>query len=397
MTARRCVAQHGCGSWCRSQIPHVACETRVTLALRGILIASFAAGACVAPGTRAAPPRANAPKPAAGAPAHAPNVDGDGDALRVTARRSGKLIGAAVNAWQLPGNVAYREVLAREFDYVTPENCMKWGELEKRRGVLQFDKGDELVAFAEQHGMKVKGHALLWHQMLPAWVGKLSADELRAAVSEHIRAVVGHWKGRIAAWDVVNEAFEDNGSYRQSPLFAKLGEGYIADAFRAAHEADPQALLFYNDYNAEGLGAKADAVFALVRKMKADGVPVSGVGLQMHLDARTGVQPKYVAQNMARLAALGLLVNISEMDVRIRGLRGSDEQRLNRQREIYRDMVAVCVAEPACHGVTLWGFTDAHSWVDGFFGPDDPLPFDEAYRRKPAFYGIRDAFAGERR
>ena len=177
----------------------------------------------------------------------------------------------------------------------------------------------------------------------------------------------------------------------QDHLPRKLGPRYIADAFRWAHESDPQALLFYNDYDSEGLTPKSDAVYRLAERLKAEGVPISGVGIQMHIKAAGGATAADVARNMDRLAKLGLLVNISEMDVRIRELPGTLAERLNVQRQIYADIVAACVAQPRCHAITLWGFTDAHSWVDGFFGADDPLPFDEQYRRKPAYYGIRDA------
>lgn len=373
----------------------------VSLCLLGgsaVAVGAAATTGCVArtPGVRRSAPRPRG-RPPASAPAHAPDVAADGATLRETAEKAGLLVGTAVNDWQLPVNPAYREVLAREFNYVTPENCMKWGEIEKRRGEPDYERGDELVTFAEAHGMKVKGHALLWHQMLPGWVNRLPPDELRTAIDKHIREVVGHWKGRIIAWDVVNEAFEDNGEFRAQPFFSKLGEDYIAHAFQVAHEADPAALLFYNDYNAEGVGPKADAVAALAKRLRERGVPISGIGLQMHLDGaqpatRTDL-PREIAGNMARLAALGLLVNVSEMDVRIRGTPGSDADRFALQSDIYRAVAAACRAQPRCHGLTLWGFTDAHSWVDGFFGPDDPLPFDEQYRRKPAFYGLREAIA----
>jgi GH35 family endo-1,4-beta-xylanase len=194
---------------------------------------------------------------------------------------------------------------------------------------------------------------------------------------------------------VLNEAVADDGSGLRDTVFLRgLGPGYIADAFRLAREADPQALLFYNDYSAEGLGAKSDRVYELVRGLVEAGVPIDGVGLQAHFSATGYPRAADIAANMRRLAELGLLVNISEMDVRISGLSGSQSARFERQRQVYREVVGVCVAEPACHAVTFWGFTDAHSWIDEFFAPDDPLLFDEQYRPKPAFFGVEDAFLG---
>lgn len=310
------------------------------------------------------------------------------------ARVAGKWVGAAVQSGLLGGDSTYAETFARHFDYVTAEWEMKWEVQEPAPNAFDFSRGDAIVDFAAQRGMAVKGHTLLWHQQLPGWVDGLSPGSLRDAFENHIRTVAGHYAGRVAAWDVVNEAVGDDGSLRDTVFLRGLGPDYIADAFRIAREADPQAMLIYNDYGAEGRGRKSDAVYELVKGMVEAGVPIDAVGLQMHVSATGYPSSADIAANMRRLAELGLKVNISEMDVRIRGVGGSDAARLERQRQVYREIVAVCVAEPACDAVTFWGFTDAHSWVDDFFGPDDPLLFDEQYRPKPAFFGVEDAFLG---
>jgi endo-1,4-beta-xylanase len=269
---------------------------------------------------------------------------------------------------------------------------MKWDPTERQPGTFDFGGADPIVAFAEAHAMRVKGHALLWHQALPDWVGALSPADLRAAIERHVRTVVGRYRGRIVAWDVVNEAVADDGSGLRSTVFLqKLGEEYLDLAFRAAREADPDALLVYNDYGGEGLGRKSDAIYDLVRRLRARGVPVGGVGLQMHVAALSRPPSGEIVSNMRRLAELGVAVNISEMDVRIRNVPGDSRARLDVQRREYQDIVAVCVAEPRCHAVTFWGFTDRYSWIDAFFGPDDPLLFDESYAAKPAFFGVQDA------
>ena len=334
------------------------------------------------------PPSAATPTPPP-APAASPLVD----AARIADRR----VGAAVQSSLLAGEPLYASTFERHFDAVTPEYEMKWDVNEPEPGRFDFSRGDRIVEFAEARGQWVRGHTLVWHQQLPSWIEGLSSAELRVAFEDHIRGVAGHYAGRVHAWDVVNEAVADGGGgLRDTPFLRGLGPDYVADAFRLAREADPQALLYYNDYGAEGLGPKSDRVYALVEDLVKRGVPIDGVGLQMHVSAASLPAAGDVAANMRRLADLGLTVNISEMDVRIRDLAGGLDGRLERQGQVYQELVGVCVAEPACDGVTFWGFTDAHSWIDGFFGPDDPLLFDEDYAPKPAFFGVEAAFLSRR-
>lgn len=315
--------------------------------------------------------------------------------LRTAGQSAGLLVGAAVFPEGLKEE-RYSETLAREFNFITPENVTKWEIIQPAASRWNYAPADELVAFAAKHGMKVKGHCLVWHAQLPWYVNaRMSPEELRRAMQDHIRTLVGHYKGRIYAWDVVNEAVDDGDGLRKTLFLSKLGEGYIAEAFRLAHEADPQAMLIYNDYGAEGLGGKSDRVYALVKKLRAEGVPIHGVGLQMHISATDHPRPKDIAANVRRLVALGLKVNISEMDVRIVTVKGKPPARLEVQRKVYHDVIAACRDEKGFIGVTFWGFSDAHSWIDHFFAPDDPLPFDEAYRPKPAYQGIMDALVGK--
>jgi endo-1,4-beta-xylanase len=240
--------------------------------------------------------------------------------------------------------------------------------------------------------MRVKGHALVWHGATPRWVEALSPPELRIAFEDHIRTVAGHYRRRVYAWDVVNEAIDDSQAGLRSTVFSRgLGPDYVAEAFRLARRADPEAQLIYNDYGGEGLNRKSNDVYDLVKDLKQRGL-VDGVGLQMHISAASLPPVAEIAANINRLADLGLQVNISEMDVRVRDVAGDAATKLQRQRQVYRDVVAACVAQPRCEAVTLWGFTDAHSWIDSFFGADDPLLFDEQYRAKPAFFGVEDAY-----
>lgn len=306
--------------------------------------------------------------------------------LRAAAESNGLLVGAAAGTPpQLSMDYQYADVLSREFNFLTPENAMKWGGIETNG----FGLADGLVNFAAAHQMRVKGHTLIWQRSLPKWVNKeMSSDELNQAVQDHIRSEVGRFKGRVYAWDVVNEAVDPNGKGLQNTIFIeKLGEDYIAEAYRLAHETDPDALLFYNDYGAEGVNAKSDRVYDLVKGLLGKGVPIHGVGLQMHVKAWDYPNPQSIVANIRRLAALGLTVNISEMDVRIKDLPGDLSSKLQIQGKVYHDIISACVQEPGFIGVTFWGFTDAHSWISN----DKPLLFDEDYHPKPAYWGVMQA------
>jgi endo-1,4-beta-xylanase len=314
--------------------------------------------------------------------------------LRADAAAVGRWIGAAVQSSHL-SDAEHARTLARHFNAVTAEYEMKWDPLEREPGQYDFSGADRIVDFAQRNGQRVKGHALVWHEALPEWVQRLSSSELEAALEAHIRTVVGRYRGRIPVWDVVNEAVAVDGSgLRDSVFRQRLGDAYVERAFEIAHEADPQALLVYNDFGGEGLGGKSDRIYELVRRLRDRGVPIGGIGLQMHIVAQRHPPLADIAANLRRLANLGLKVNLSEMDVRIRDVAGDRAARLEVQRQEYHDIVALCVAEPECDSITLWGFTDRYSWIDGFFGPDDPLLFDESYQPKPAFFGVQDALRG---
>jgi endo-1,4-beta-xylanase len=329
------------------------------------------------------------------APSATPQGATDVEPLKSAASASGRWIGAAVQARLLGSEPAYAAAFAHHFDYATAEYEMKWGQIERQRGVRAYGPADQIVAFAEGRGMRIKGHALVWHGDSPAWLESLSPSDARSALEEHVRTTVGRYRGRIVAWDVVNEAIaDDRPGLRDTVYLRKLGPGYIAEAFRLAREADPQVLLVYNDYSAEGMNRKSDDVYNLVRDLVAQGAPIGGVGLQMHLDAQSRPSAADIGRNIRRLSELGLLVNISEMDVRVARVPGDMQAKLEEQRRVYREVIAACVAEARCHAVTFWGFTDRYSWIDSFFGPDDPLLFDDSYRPKPAYYGVMDALRG---
>jgi endo-1,4-beta-xylanase len=311
--------------------------------------------------------------------------------LKAAADQSGRLIGAAVGASYL-ADPTYARTAATQLNFITPENEMKWDSTEPTRNVFSFDRADTIVAFAAQNGMQVKGHTLVWHSQLPSWVADIhDATDLRNALINHITQVALHFRGRVIAWDVVNEAVADGVSSLRPTVFQQLlGDRYIDDAFIAAHAADPYARLYYNDYGAEGKGTKSDFVYNLVQGMLARGVPIHGVGLQMHTGP-TDISPSAadVASNMQRLAALGLDVMITEMDVQICN---SDLQTQSRR---FHDVVAGCVAQPFCRAVTVWGLPDKYSWRNGqTCATPRPLLFDDDYMPKPAHAGVINALLG---
>ncbi len=323
--------------------------------------------------------------------------------LREAGDCTGRLVGAALGAQYLSQD-AY-VAAAREHSAATPENEMKWDTIQPSRGQFNFGPADQIVDFALQNDMVVKGHALAWHNQLPAWVQALDdADEVRAVLLDHIATVMDHFQGRVYAWDVVNEVWQNEDTWvngepalRDYVFPNYLGEGFIDEAFIAARQADPDAKLYYNDYRAEGLNAKSDAIYEMVRGLVERGVPIDGVGLQMHQGAPNGVIPvSEIVANMQRIADLGLEVLLSEMDVHVCG-----DLTIETQAEEFHAIVAACVAQPACPAVTFWGVTDRYSWLlqrdnRGCAAGQDPagLLWDQDYQKKPAYDGVMNALTG---
>lgn len=319
----------------------------------------------------------------------------DAASLRSLAAQRGISIGAAMVLTPLRENPIYGEVLAREFNMVTPEDAMKFGPLTRDgRDRYDFSKTDAIVEFAREHQMQIRGHTLVWHNRQPEWLreGEFSRDELIEILRSHIQTVVGRYKGQIAVWDVVNEAIADDGSFRDTIWWRGIGPEYIEMAFRWAHEADPDALLFYNDYGGEGMNQKSDVIFNLVQDLQQQGVPIHGVGLQMHIwNVDKYPKPQQVSQNMKRIGELGLQVQITEMDVGLQKGTGTEEARLAAQANLYGDMLRVCLNADNCTAFVLWGFTDAYSWTRQIEEePNLPLIFDESFQPKPAYFKLRE-------
>lgn len=296
---------------------------------------------------------------------------------------------------------AYAGLLTREFNAVTPENSMKFEVLHPEPGRYDFSEGDAIVAFAKQNGLKVRGHTLVWANQLPKWVlvGDYTREQWIEILRDHITTVVGHYRGSendrtVVAWDVVNEAVGKQGELFDNFWLQKIGPEYIPLAFQFANEADPEALLFYNDNAGEGLNPKSQGIYNLVQGLVKSGAPIDGVGLQMHTFIDGAPSTAELVVNMKRLGELGLQVQITEMDVRTQYSQASLPEKLQKQAEVYRQVIAACVQSPNCSGFFTWGLTDRFSWIPGFTGKEDyPLLFDENYRPKPALDAILEVLS----
>ncbi|MFK7891896.1 MAG: endo-1,4-beta-xylanase, partial [Granulosicoccus sp.] len=278
----------------------------------------------------------------------------------------------------------YQSVVREEFSLVTPENSMKWAYINPEPGEYRWEAADRLIAFAAASDMLVHGHTLVWYAALPQWVQQSPVDEREELMYEFIDSMTSRYP-TVAIWDVVNEAFEDDGSYRYSTWFEAMGKSHISKAFFHAEARAPAAVLLYNDYDIAYAGPKSEAVLELMEELLDDGVPVDGIGLQMHLDTRFN-RFDSIRERMAAFAALGLDIYITELDVSI--VDGGDEQD---QARVYESVVTACLQQSACQAIQFWGITDRYSWRKAF----DPLPLDAEYQAKPAYLAVQRALAGE--
>ncbi|MGQ5259845.1 endo-1,4-beta-xylanase [Micromonospora sp. ZYX-F-536] len=340
--------------------------------------------------------------------------------------RHGLQVGTAVDLAALndANDPEYRRLAASEFSSVTAENAMKWESLEPTRGAYDWAAADQLVEFAKRNGQSVRGHVLVWHNQLPAWLtsgvadGSITKQELRELLRKHITTVVNRYKGKIWQWDVVNEAVSDPwdtpSTLHYKGFWAQnLGPGYIADAFRWARAADPRALLFYNDYNIEAFGSgnpaddKTQFVHDMVKGLLAQRVPIDGVGSQGHLGTQYGnYDTLQVTAALKKFAALGVATAFTEVDVRselTEGVQAGNSAEINPRLQAaaanFSVLMKACLAVRSCLSYTVWGFTDRHSWVpDWFNDPPQGMAtiYDENYQPKRAYQELKSdlIFAG---
>jgi endo-1,4-beta-xylanase len=328
------------------------------------------------------------------------------DSLRALAAKVGLRMGSAL----IPQDIetpSYAAIAGSQFSVVTPGNAMKWETVEPQQGVFDWSQADQLVSFAHAHHQLIRGHTLVWHNQLPGWLttgvanGTISDAQLKELLHQHILTEMSRYRGQIWQWDVANEFFTDSNPSGINPTdfwVSHLGTGILDDAFRWAHQADPHALLCYNDYNIggeDGSNAKSNAVYAWLKQELAAGVPISCVGDQGHLDTQYGFSGALMQQDLQRYASLGLKVAITEADVRT-FVNNATEQVPTDHLAVFAQpfefgqMLKACLAVPQCISFTVWGFTDADSWVPGFFtGEGYATIYDVNLQPKPAYYELQ--------
>lgn len=317
--------------------------------------------------------------------------------LNQLAQAAGKLyFGSATDNSELSDS-AYVAILSdpNEFGQITPGNTQKWQYTEVTKGTYTYDKGDVVTDFAEANGQILRCHTLIWYNQLPSWVssGTWTNATLAAAIEAHIASEVGHYKGQCYAWDVVNEALADDASYRTSIFYTTMGTSYIPLAFSAAAAADPDAKLYYNDYNIEYAGAKATAAVSLIEMVQAAGAKIDGVGLQGHFIVGSTPSAATLTSQLKTYAALGLEVAYTEVDVRFSSLPSTDAG-LAQQATDYGSVTSACLAVDACVGITIWDFDDGYSWVPSTFsGQGDACLYWANLTTKPAYDTVQSLLA----
>jgi endo-1,4-beta-xylanase len=316
-------------------------------------------------------------------------------------------IGAAVTPREL--NSAEGQLIIKEFSSITPENAMKMGPIHPEENRYYWRDADSIVAFAQRNKLKVRGHTLCWHAQAPGWMFKdtagkdISKEILLERLREHINTVVKRYKGKIYAWDVVNEAIADDTTYLRKTKWSQItGQEFIEKAFVYAHEADPKAVLFYNDYNTEQ-PAKREKIYKLLKGLREKGIPVHGVGLQAHWSVNNPSREE-LEKSITMFASLGLQVQFTELDVSVyAGRQGGqlingerqqikatftpemEQQQLEKYKmvfEVFRKY------RKNITGVTFWNVSDRYTWLDGRGRKNYPLLFDTELKPKKAYWEV---------
>jgi len=301
-------------------------------------------------------------------------------------------LGASVNPRLMTENEAYRNIAKNELTGMTAENHMKMMLVHPAADRFDFSKGDEIVAFAAATGKRMHGHTLVWHNQVPQWMKDFQGDQKawEELLKNHIQTVVSQYKGKIVGWDVVNESFLDDGSLRPS-LWADHIPDYIAKSFQWAHESDPDAILFYNDYGQDGKPKKMKAILDLVAELKRRGIPIHGLGLQMHINVDS--KRNELQEVLDKSVATGLKIHLSELDIAVNPKNNPDfvyeEKAAKAQSELFNYIFKSYAEIPTKqqYGITFWNISDKDSWLRGYFKrpKEFPLLFDDNYAKKPAY------------
>ncbi|KAK0667418.1 glycoside hydrolase superfamily [Cercophora samala] len=297
-------------------------------------------------------------------------------------------------------DATYQNILSNplEFGQQTPENSQKWGLIQPNPGGFTFNASDQVASLSESYGHVLRCHTLTWHSQLPPFVSSTAwtPDTLRQLITTHITSVISHFSSSCYAWDVVNEALNENGTFRNSVFFDVLGEEYISLSFKVASEvAPPETKLYYNDFNLETAPAKQTAAVDLVKSLQARGVRIDGVGLQAHFTVGQTPSVESLITTLRRFTDLGVDVAWTELDVSHEDVENASELAVEQQAKDYVAAVRACVEVDRCVGVTVWQFTDKYSWVPGTFpGKGGACLWTEDYQRKPAYWAVKGFLEG---
>lgn len=313
-------------------------------------------------------------------------------------------IGASINVRLLRSDSLYRKTILENFNSVTAENAMKWEATEPIQDNYNMSDADDLVNFALKNNLRIHGHNLAWYQGNPQWLENFKGErsDWQQLLRRHIQTIMNRYKGKINSWDVINEAFDGDGKYRINNIWGKhLGNEYIVEAFRIAHETDPKALLFYNDYGMEESSSKSDAILKLIDQLKRSKIPINGVGLQMHINIHTPDQA--ISSTIKKFAATGLLIHISELDIRINEkenkLLSLNKSLDDQQAEKYHFLVSAyktLVPYKQQFGITTWDVGDKDSWIRRLYCTNDwPLLFDDNYSKKQSYFSFLHALKSD--
>ena len=321
-------------------------------------------------------------------------ADVDPTSLRGRAARHDLRIGTAVSDDALLLEPDYQSTLINQFNTVTSENSMKWDHLRPDADTFDFEASDRLVNFAEENGMSVRGHTLVWHDQNPEWLVDAATDRDTAIelLREHITTVVGRYAGRVDQWDVVNEplAVETNGDLHDSIWLDMIGPEYIDLAFGFARAADPTAELFINEFDGVSPGPKTDRLITLAAELQARGVEIDGVGFEFHVLGSFDIEA--VEAKLHTVADLGLRVALTEVDAGIR--LPVTAEKVQAQAEIFAGLLQACLNVSTCDTYVMWGFTDRHSWIPSVFaGYADATIYDADIEPKPAYWALQDVLA----
>lgn len=297
----------------------------------------------------------------------------------------------------------YSDILTSQFDFVLADNTPNWyftdGGMRPSRTEYNFSQLDDIVKYGKENNMYVQSHHYVWgeEKWLPSWLkdGNYTPQEIKDIMKEHILTVGGHYKGQIKEWTVVNEAFTRNMhlyGLRDWWTDAIGDDSYIDESFKWAREADPEAILIHNDFGNESINDVSNVMYEYIKSAKERGIPIDGIGMQMHIDGTHPPMKDEVISNMRRFAELGVGVYVTEFDVNMNDVIGTSKHRNEIEGNIYYEMMRACIESKVCHSFAFLGITDSETWYNYMNIPDArPLMFDKDYNPKPAYYGVKRA------